>query len=120
MKTTICIMLALAGALWGQQSTTALRPGDAVKLPEDRVAKSKPPAISDAAKLAAWKAQALVGVADAALKVTKEYKEWEARQTQLQTVAAQLQAACGEAFQVNWTPDGIACVPKPAPVKPEK
>jgi hypothetical protein len=120
MTLRLCIMLALAGALWGQQSTTELRPGDAVKLPEDRVAKSKPPAISDAAKLAAWKAQALVGVADAALKAAKEYKEWETRQTQLQTEAAKLQAVCGEAFQVNWTADDILCVPKPAPVKPEK
>jgi hypothetical protein len=80
--------------------------------------KFKPPVLSDAQKSAAWKAQALLGMADTALRATKEYKEYEKRQNDLQMVGAQLQTACGEKFAVVWTPDDIGCVERP-PAPPE-
>lgn len=104
MARLIITLFALALACAGQQTP---------------VEQPKPPAISDAAKASAWKAQALVGVAQTALQATKEYKEWEKRQTELQEQLGVLQAACGKEHQVSWTPDDISCAPKPAP-KPEE
>jgi hypothetical protein len=70
------------------------------------------PAITDAQKAAAWKAQALF------LPAAQEY---ERRKGALEGIASELSRACGEKADLRWDAEDISCVPKPDPPKePEK
>jgi hypothetical protein len=80
----------------------------------------KPPTISAEAKLAAWKSQALIVLAQVALQATKEYAELQKRQAELAEQGTVLQTACGKDYQVAWTPEDITCASKPTPKEPAK
>ena len=67
------MLAALGGLLWGQEKpATNQLYGDtrSTEVP-------KPPSITDTQKAAAWKAQAIFLLAEAELKATAQYKEWE-------------------------------------------
>ena len=106
------MLAALGGLLWGQEKpATNQLYGDtrSTQVP-------KPPSITDTQKAAAWKAQAIFLLAEAELKATAQYKEWENAQAELTKASA---ALCTEGFVAKWSKEDIACVAKPAPVKPE-
>ncbi len=68
---------------------------------------------------AAWKAQALMGLAQAQLDASPQFKELQRRQADLQAIYNQRQADCGEKKVLQWDANGIMCVLKPEPPKPE-